>query len=51
MILFSLFFVLYCMDSSGIRFYVANQLPQYDIGYLAFGTDTSSKFYGRFVLS
>ncbi|CAF3621444.1 unnamed protein product [Rotaria sp. Silwood1] len=26
-------------DSSGIRFYISNQLRQYDIGYLTFGTD------------
>ncbi|CAF3053826.1 unnamed protein product [Rotaria sp. Silwood2] len=26
-------------DSSGIRFYIGNQLRQYDIGYLTFGTD------------
>ena len=27
------------VDSSGIRFYVTDQLRQYDIGYLTFGTD------------
>ncbi|UJR36729.1 hypothetical protein I4U23_029445 [Adineta vaga] len=31
-----------CTDSSGIRFYVTNQLRQYDIGYLTFGTNTDS---------
>lgn len=31
-----------CVDNSGIRFYVANELRQYDIGYLTFGTDTSA---------
>ncbi|CAF5002602.1 unnamed protein product, partial [Rotaria sp. Silwood1] len=29
-------------DSSGIRFYISNQLRQYDIGYLTFGTDIRS---------
>jgi hypothetical protein len=29
-------------DSSGIRFYVANELRQYDIGYLTFGTDATA---------
>lgn len=28
-------------DSSGIRFYVGNQLRQYDIGYLTSGIDPS----------
>ncbi|CAF4045322.1 unnamed protein product, partial [Rotaria sp. Silwood1] len=29
-------------DSSGVRFYISNQLRQYDIGYLTFGTDIRS---------
>ncbi|CAF1031159.1 unnamed protein product [Adineta ricciae] len=31
-----------CKDSSGVRFYVTDQLGQYDIGYLTLGTDASS---------
>ncbi|CAF1351319.1 unnamed protein product [Adineta steineri] len=31
-----------CVDNSGIRFYVTDQLRPNDIGYLTFGTDTSS---------
>lgn len=29
-------------DSSGIRFYLGNELRQHDIGYLTFGTDSSA---------
>ncbi|CAF2201343.1 unnamed protein product [Rotaria magnacalcarata] len=32
--------------SSGIRFYLGDQLRQYDIGYLTFGTDQSSAWDG-----
>ena len=30
------------MDSSGFRFYVTDQLRQYDIGYLTLGTDATA---------
>jgi len=30
-----------CVDNSGLRFYVSDQLRQYDIGYLTFGTDAT----------
>ena len=30
------------MDSSGIRFYLGNELRQYDLGYLTLGTDSDA---------
>jgi hypothetical protein len=32
------------LDSSGIRFYLSDELRQHDLGYLTFGTGSS--FYG-----
>ena len=29
-------------DSSGFRFFLSNQLRQYDLGYLTFGTDSDA---------
>lgn len=34
-------FLLDRRDTSGIQFFIGNELRQYDIGYLTFGTDAS----------
>jgi hypothetical protein len=34
-----IYFLLDNTDSSGIRFYITDQIRQYDIGYLTFGTN------------